>query len=255
MRIGRVSLDVMDRRAAVERLLADIRIGRRSVVVTPNIHHVRLARIDAKFASVLARAEYALADGWPLIAASRVLRQALPERVAGIDLVDDLLRGGGPFRVGLVGGPPGAAAALAERLAPPHEVVYVEELPDWGDGDPARLATLAAGVSAAAPNLLLIGIGAPRQELLADALRESVRGPVICCGAAIEVLGGQTPRAPAVLRSAGLEWAFRMCREPRRLGPRYATAAASFAATILADVWRRAAATVRLRREGDEPSC
>src|SRR5690349_373555 len=89
--IGRVALDVMDRRSAVGHLLADINGGRAAVVVTPNIHHLRLARIDTAFASVLERAEYVLADGWPLILASRLLRPPLPERVAGIDLVDDLL--------------------------------------------------------------------------------------------------------------------------------------------------------------------
>jgi N-acetylglucosaminyldiphosphoundecaprenol N-acetyl-beta-D-mannosaminyltransferase len=251
-RIGRLALDVMDRRSAVRHLLAGIKGGREAVVVTPNIHHLRLAQIDASFAAVLERAEYVLADGWPLILASRLLRPSLPERVAGIDLVHDLLQADqGLLRVGVLGGPPGAAGALAQRLRPLHQVVYVEELPRWRADDEPRLAGIAAAISAAAPNLLLIGIGAPRQELLADALRGAVAGPIVCCGAAIEVLGGQTPRAPALLRSLGLEWAFRMAREPRRLGPRYTVSAASFCSTVLADISARAMRGSRLRRDVD----
>jgi exopolysaccharide biosynthesis WecB/TagA/CpsF family protein len=74
------------------------------------------------------------------------------------------------------------------------------------------------------PNLVLVGIGAPRQELLSDRLRDVVCGPIIGCGQTIDVLGGARARAPRVLQAAGLEWAFRMTMEPRRLGRRYAVA-------------------------------
>ena len=95
---------------------------------------------------------------------------------------------------------------------------------------PEGIRAISDAIGAACPNLTLIGIGAPRQELLADSLRRRVCGPIVCCGAAIEVLAGDTPRAPAVLRKTGLEWAFRLIREPRRLGPRYLAAGTSFGA-------------------------
>ena len=240
LRLGLVTLDVVDQRSAVALLLADAWGGRSCIVVTPNIHHLRLACLDPAFRSVLDRAEYVLADGWPLIVASRLLRPSLPGRIAGIDLVDNILSADGPrLRVALLGGPPGAAMRLAERISKSHDVVYVNELPLGAWDHPEGIREIGDEIGAASPNLTLVGIGAPKQELLADSLRSRACGPILCCGAAIEVLSGDTPRAPAMLRTTGLEWAFRLAREPRRLGPRYFAAGTSFGGTVVVEIWAR----------------
>jgi N-acetylglucosaminyldiphosphoundecaprenol N-acetyl-beta-D-mannosaminyltransferase len=241
VRVGPLRINVVDHDAAVGLLLRDAAAERSCVVVTPNIHHLRLARSDAGFRAALDRAEHVLADGWPLIAASQILRPPLPGRIAGIDLVDEILQTAEPrLRVALLGGPPGAALRLADVISH-HRVVYVNDLP-WGRWDtPDALAAITAGLAEARPTLTLVGIGAPRQELLADRLRGAVCGPIVCCGAAIEILAGHTPRAPAALRAAGLEWAFRLAREPRRLGPRYMAGSMSFTATVVSELAQRCA--------------
>jgi N-acetylglucosaminyldiphosphoundecaprenol N-acetyl-beta-D-mannosaminyltransferase len=246
LRLGPIRLDVVDRKAVVKLLLQDASRGRTCVVVTPNIHHVRLATVDPAYRSVLGRAEYLVADGWPLIVASRLLRPALPERIAGIDLVDDILHAEGPpLRVALLGGPPGAARRLAEVISDSHAVVYVNELPRGSWDNRENIETIVQELAAARPNLTLVGIGAPSQEFLADSLRSGASGPIVCCGAALEVLAGHTPRAPAFLRATGLEWAFRAAREPLRLGPRYLVAGTAFAGTVMGELATRLVKTRR----------
>lgn len=222
-RVGRLRLDPLTTAEAVEWIAEQARCGRSCLVITSNIHHLRLAETDAAFAEVVERAELNVADGWPIVAASKLASDVrVPERVAGVDLVDRILaQPDVPLRVAILGGPPGTAYTLARHVRDPHEVVFVDELPKGRWDTAPQLARLTADLAAARPTLTLVGIGAPRQELLADSLRTAFNGPAIACGAAIEILAGVRPRAPKVVRAARLEWAFRLLLEPRRLLPRY----------------------------------
>jgi N-acetylglucosaminyldiphosphoundecaprenol N-acetyl-beta-D-mannosaminyltransferase len=199
-----------------------------SIVVTSNINHLRLARRDEGFRDVVRRSELNVADGWPLVLASRLLGSAVPARVAGIDLVDAVLHSPHRLRVAILGGPPGAAEALARRAASAHDVCLVDPLRKGAWEADRAVDSLRSSLAAARPNLVLIGLGPPRQELLADKVRPVVCGPIICCGASIEVLAGLTPRAPLLLQRVGLEWAFRLALEPRRLFKRYLLAGGCF---------------------------
>ena len=201
---------------------------RASVVVTSNIHHLRLAERDPVFRDVLDRSDLNVVDGWPIVMGLRLVGTPVLGRVAGIDLVDDILSTSQRLRVAILGGPPGAAEALAARVAPRHDVVLVEPLQRGSWDTPAGRAAVRAALVSARPNLVLIGIGPPRQELLADELRDAVAGPIVCCGAAIEVLAGLRPRAPRWVQRSGLEWLFRLALEPRRLAGRYAAGAFVF---------------------------
>jgi exopolysaccharide biosynthesis WecB/TagA/CpsF family protein len=196
-----------------------------SVIVTSHLNHVRLAERDPEFLRAVAAAELNVADGWPLVVASRLMGPRLPGRVIGIDLVDTVLRGERGFRLAILGGPPGSAQALADRESGRHEIVQVESLPagEWDTSE--QRAEILERTRRAAPNLVLVGLGAPRQEVFAEQLRPVVRGPVVCCGATIPVLGGHVRRAPGVVRSVGMEWAFRTAQSPVRLGPRYVRSA------------------------------
>ena len=228
----------------IDWILTAVREKRSCVVVTSNIHHLRLARNDATFERVVAAAELNVADGWPLVAGTRLFAAVrAPERIAGIGLVDRLLQQElVPLRLAILGGPPGAADALASRIAAVHQVVLVDPLPKgrWDSAD--HLEELRAALHSAKPTLTLVGIGAPRQELLADSLRDVLSGPAIGCGAALEVLGGLRPRAPRILQAIGLEWAFRLILEPRRLLPRYVAAARAFVGAVIDELRARRSA-------------
>jgi N-acetylglucosaminyldiphosphoundecaprenol N-acetyl-beta-D-mannosaminyltransferase len=210
-----------------------------AVVVTPNINHLRLVQTSQEARDAVAQADLQLADGWPIVAASRMLGVPLPERIAGIDLVEHLVSSETEFSLAILGGPSDAAAKLAELAARHNRVALVDDLaPGWDD--PTRRRELVSRLKDASPNLTFVGIGAPRQELLAHELKTVVSGPIICCGAAVEVLAGVRPRAPRLLQRVGLEWAFRLGLEPRRLARRYLLAGFTFV-RLLCVTWARRA--------------
>jgi N-acetylglucosaminyldiphosphoundecaprenol N-acetyl-beta-D-mannosaminyltransferase len=235
-RFGRLELAPLAPAAASEWILDRASRGQTAVVVTSNINHLRLAELDGGFRDVLRRSELNVSDGWPLGLASRMLGRPIPGRVAGIDLVDSVLAAGRPLRVAILGGPPGAADGLARRCGRAHDVCMVDELPKgcWEADD--ALEALRARLRRARPNLTLVGLGPPRQELLAESLRSVVSGPILCCGASIEVLAGMTPRAPEYLQRVGLEWAFRLALEPRRLFRRYVLSGGCFLRVLVREL-------------------
>ena len=224
---GGLRLARMDTADAVDWVTAEAAARKPGVVVTPNINHLHLIHESPEANAAIREADLQLADGWPIVAASRILGDALPERVAGIDLVERLVDGDPDFSIAVLGGPAGSASKLAARAERTNRVALVDELaPGWDR--PEQMTMLIKRVESAAPNLTLLGIGAPRQEFLAHELKPAVRGPIICCGAAIEVLAGVRPRAPQVLQKLGLEWAFRLAIEPRRLFRRYRVSGMTF---------------------------
>ena len=219
---------------AVAWIAARADAGAPAVVVTPNINHLHLRSTSSAARAAFDAADIQFADGWPLIAASRLLGRPLPGRIAGIDLVARLIDARRGLSIAILGGPGDTAHRLAERARVSNSVVLVDDLaPGWDA--PASRTQILARLDAARPNLVLIGIGAPRQEQLAHDIQSVVGGPVLCCGAAIEVLAGFRPRAPAWLQRCGLEWAFRLVIEPRRLFRRYVLAGVTFLRALVVE--------------------
>ena len=176
-RLGNLHLARITRAEAIGWILDQSRKERSCVVVTSNVFHLMLAERDAEFARVTATCELNVADGWPLVVASRLLRTPAPERIAGVDVVEGLLRAPMRLRVAILGGAPGVAELLADRFRHEHDIVFVDPLPmgEWqADEYQERMRST---IAEARPNLVLIGIGAPRQELLSDSLRGLVSGP------------------------------------------------------------------------------
>jgi N-acetylglucosaminyldiphosphoundecaprenol N-acetyl-beta-D-mannosaminyltransferase len=209
------------------------------IVVTAHISHLMFAYRDRAFGDVVKRSELTVADGWPLVFASRLFGPALPGRVIGIDLVQAALDAGIRLRLAILGGPPGAAEALAERHRDRHDIAIIEPLPPHRWDTPEERRSLRARVAAAKPNLVLIGLGVPRQELLAEHLRPHVQGPILCCGSSIPVLSGQIRRAPRMVRRIGMEWAFRILQSPVKHGPRYLRTGTWFVLLTVREAFKR----------------
>jgi len=196
-------------------------------VVTPNVDHAVLFQQRPDLRAAYANASLVLADGAPIVLASRLLKRPLPERVAGSDLVPEILQAASrPLRVFLLGAAPGVAEVAARRIesqSPSVNVVGAYSPPLGFEDNSVENDGILAKIAAAAPDLLIVGFGAPKQELWVHQHRHALHANVaLCAGATIDFLAGNRKRSPVWMRRAGLEWLHRLGSEPRRLTSRYA---------------------------------
>ncbi len=196
-------------------------------LATANVDFVVQARYDVELRHILGEADLVLCDGMPLVWASRLLRDPLPERVAGSDLVPPLLaeaeRQG--WRVYFLGGSQESLARAVENVQ-----AQFPRLPLAGAYSPPFQALLSMDhedilerVRAAQPDILLVAFGCPKQEKWINMNFRRTGVPVsIGVGATIDFLAGSVRRAPRWMRQTGLEWVYRLLQEPGRLMGRYA---------------------------------
>lgn len=241
VRIGRAVIDDVTMAEALE-AIADL-VARRSggFVCTPNVDHVVLLEDDLRLGAAYEHASLVVADGMPILWASRLLGTPLREKVSGSDLLFPLLLRAAEerWRVYLVGGGEGVAARAVERLkieAPRLEIVGIDARSIDLDRDQDGHCELVAGLNAARPDLVLLALGCPKQEVVMDRIAGAVR-PAVCVGigAGLDFVAGTVPRAPRWISSAGLEWLYRLAREPRRLWRRYLVRDPRFAGILVRD--------------------
>ncbi len=246
VRLAGVAFDAVTEEEAVLRVRAALDRGEGGRILTPNVD---ILRQDG--AAHAADATLVVADGMPLVWASRLAGTPLPERVAGASLIWSLARGLAADRrsVFLLGGAPGQPsgadrAVAALRVACPALRV-VGHSPAFGFVADARLfEAVRDRIVDAAPDLVCVGIGYPRQEIVITRLRRYLPDAwFFGCGAAINFVAGDRARAPRWMQRGGLEWLHRLGGEPGRLADRYLRHDAPYAARLLA----RAAARRYLR--------
>jgi N-acetylglucosaminyldiphosphoundecaprenol N-acetyl-beta-D-mannosaminyltransferase len=246
VRLAGLSIDALTMNQAIEQLLAWIKAPAAAChyVVTPNVDHAVLFHRNAKLRAAYNDAALVLADGMPLVWVSRMLRRRLPERVPGSDLVPALLAAASsdrPLSVYLLGAAPGVgqrAAANIARRWPAVKVVGTYSPPLGFQNDPAENAAILDRIATARPDVLIVGLGAPKQELWVHENRDRIAAPVaLCVGATIDFLAGHVARAPRWMQSTGLEWLHRLGTQPRRLAGRYARDAWVFPRLVLRDLF------------------
>lgn len=226
VRFGALDIDLLDLPSAVA-LIADL-VGQPgpALVMTPNMHRYSLVVSSAVVRRAYAAATLVLPDGWPIVS---VLRRrpggAGAEQVCGSDLLPRLLgtAAGQGLTVALIGGSdPHAAAAAARRAHPALRIVHVDGGRYSSPPSPEQVERFLGLARQHAPDLLVLGLGAPKEEALAvDVLPHLARGVVLCLGGSIDFLSGHQRRAPVLVRCARLEWAWRSGMEPSRLWHRY----------------------------------
>ncbi|MEX0819637.1 MAG: WecB/TagA/CpsF family glycosyltransferase, partial [Pirellulaceae bacterium] len=197
-------------------------------VVTPNVDHTVLLHQRQDLREAYRDASLVLADGWPVVAASRLVGKPLPERVPGSDLVPMLLNMSSevkPLRVFLLGAAPGVGERAARNIRaqwPGVDIVGVHSPPLGFEQDEDENDRILYLVAQTEPDVLVVGLGAPKQELWVHANRDRLKAKVtLCVGATIDFLAGEKARAPRWLQRLGLEWLHRMLSDPRRLAKRY----------------------------------
>jgi N-acetylglucosaminyldiphosphoundecaprenol N-acetyl-beta-D-mannosaminyltransferase len=212
--------------------------GKPGFFITANLHYAMISNQDPRLAEVNRRAAFIVADGMPLVWASRWQSRRLPERVTGADLVVGLCEQAARRgqRVFLLGGAPGVAQRAAHKLGErfPELTVAGTAAPRLDELTPAEHAQLLMDIRRARPDLLFVAFGQPKGELWLARNIEALGVPAaVQIGASLDFLAGMVVRAPRWMQCVGLEWAFRLAQEPARLGGRY-TANARFACRMLA---------------------
>ncbi len=198
-------------------------------VVTPNLDHAVQIQSSPSFREAYASASLVVADGWPLVSASRLFRSPLPERVAGSDLVPALLENmndsGQPRTVFLLGAAPGVAETAAKKIEkrwPGVQVCGTYSPPIGFEHDADECQRIIAKINDCNPDLLVVGFGAPKQEVWLHHYHRDITARVaIAGGATIDFLAGRQIRAPRWMQKLKLEWSHRLLTNPRRLTGRY----------------------------------
>jgi N-acetylglucosaminyldiphosphoundecaprenol N-acetyl-beta-D-mannosaminyltransferase len=233
-------LDALSLEGAVGRVDAAISAGHRLTHASVNAAKAVRAQNDPEFAAALRDCDLVTADGQPVVWAARLAGRPLPERVAGIDLMEALLalaerRG---YRVYLLGSEPEVLDAAAAEVVRRHPALRLAGKRD-GFFAPDEESAVVAGIAAARPDMLFVALGTPQKELFQARHREQLGVTfTMGVGGAFDVLAGRVNRAPAWARRAGLEWSFRLAQEPRRLLRRYVVGNASFLGLAAREVAR-----------------
>ena len=234
--VGGVSVDVWTLRQTLDVLCdwVDEPTGPK-MHVSMNAAKIERARKDLTLQRAIRRADLVSADGMGVVWASR---GQIPERVSGIDLCEALLglaarRGWRPYLLG------GRAPILDRTVEVIRERWPSLTLAGHHHGylGPREEATLIGSIAATCPDLLLVGLGTPRQERFLLTYVDRIGAPLsMGVGGTWDVLSGAVQRAPVAVRERGMEWAWRMAQEPRRVVSARTRDTALFA---LRSTWRR----------------
>ena len=175
------------------------------------------------------------ADGASVVKASRILGKPLPERVAGIDLMQELVKLSEEkgYSIYLLGAKQEVVEKTAQVLQERHPQVKISgfrngyfKKEDWPE-----VATVLKELD---PDIVFVGITSPLKEYLIDYLQgEGLRSVFMGVGGSFDVISGNIPRAPLWMQKAGLEWLFRVMQEPRRLFKRYFVGNTKFIASVM----------------------
>ena len=192
-------------------------VGEKSYVVTPNPEIVQMARRDEAFRGAVNSAGLVLADGIGIIIAGRILKTPLPEKVPGIDFATELFRKMAETKgsVYLLGAKPGVAEKARDKLTMAYPGLRIVGVSDGYFSDDAPIIEK---INAASPDLLLVCLGAPKQELWMAANLDKLNVKLCAgLGGSLDVFSGEVKRAPVFFRKLQLEWFYRLLSDPRRI--------------------------------------
>jgi len=214
------------RTQAVDAVTALIEAGQTSFFITANVNYVMLSSQMPELREINRNAAFIVADGAPIVWASKRGPNPLPERVAGSDLIYDLCERAAAVghRIFLVGGAEGVADEAAKRLVERYPGLQIvgTACPPYRDLSPEEVDQLATQIREVAPHLLIGAFSQPKGDMWMDRHRHRFGVPVcVQLGATLDFVAGRVQRAPRWIQKVGMEWAYRISTDPKRLAPRY----------------------------------
>jgi N-acetylglucosaminyldiphosphoundecaprenol N-acetyl-beta-D-mannosaminyltransferase len=242
-------IDRVDMDQTIERCERFIRMRTPAQHMAVNAAKIVSSRQDEELHRLINGCDIVTADGQAVVWASRLLGDPLPTRVAGIDLMNELLalaeRKG--YRVFILGAKQDVLDRALARLRERHPRLQVAGHRD-GYYSAAEEGAVVEQIRASRADLLFVAMPSPRKEYFLGRWGEALEVPFsMGVGGAIDVLAGVTRRAPRRLQSLGLEWAYRLAQEPRRLFRRYVVTNSLFIVMTLRSAGRRRRVSASLR--------
>lgn len=222
-----VEIDALSMEEAIIVFEQFIARRRPALVYNVNVDVCMKINRDPSLQPIYRAADLVLADGTPMTFAARFLQTPLPGRVSGSDFVPAFcriatLRG---YRVFFLGAAPGVAeraSRLLQARNPGLNVAGTYAPPPGFEGNAKENARTINIVRKAAPDVMFVALGAPKQEKWLFRFRDQLRVPVsMGVGSAFDFLSERLRRAPMWMQKSGLEWTFRLAQEPQRLWRRY----------------------------------
>ena len=211
---------ILTMQEAVNKVAEMIQEPKPHLVVTANSEMVMIANRDPLLNEIIERADLVVPDSIGVIWASRILKQPLPERVPGIELMQALLAESvvRSWRIFLLGAEPGIAEQAAKVIAAEYKGINIVGT-HHGFFTAAELSGVLDQIKKSRPDILFIALGVPKQEKFAAAHLANLGVPVaLGVGGSFQVLAGAVRRAPYWMRRVGLEWLYRIIRQPARIG-------------------------------------
>jgi N-acetylglucosaminyldiphosphoundecaprenol N-acetyl-beta-D-mannosaminyltransferase len=236
-------VDIVTHAQTVALAVAAMEGGRRCQHVALNVAKLVKARNDTELARDIRESDIVGIDGMGIVVALRMLGHDVPHRVAGADLFETLIaecaqRGLRPFLLGATPQVLDAAVGALMRRFPRLQLAGCHH----GYFGPEEEEAICALIEASGAHCLFIAMPTPRKERFMNRHRDRLAVPFIMgIGGTLDVVGGLVRRAPRCIQRAGLEWAFRLAQEPRRLAWRYLSSNAVFAALMAREMVQRSA--------------
>jgi N-acetylglucosaminyldiphosphoundecaprenol N-acetyl-beta-D-mannosaminyltransferase len=236
--IDDVTFDALRESEVVDHVMEALDSGQGGNVITPNVDILRQLR-QPQLRELAEQAELVVPDGMPIVWASRLQGDELPERVTGSSLIWSLSEAAARTErtLYLLGGAEGIAERAKDRLTEEYADLQVAgwHCPPFGfEKNSAQLEEAVGAVVEAKPDIVFVALGFPKQEHLMQLLREHLPNTwFVGCGGTLTMVAGEVSRAPLWIQRSGLEWIHRMAMEPRRMAKRYLVHDLPYAAGML----------------------
>ncbi len=222
-----ITIDNLTLDDVLERIDKTINEGRKGYVVTPNVDHVVQLSKDKNFRTIYDQAELVLNDSVILKRSAQLLGHQMCDKLSGSDLLPLICAYAEQkrYRVYFLGGMPGVAEKAKEKLVESYADLKITGTysPPFGfEQQSHEIKQIIKEINKTKPEILFVGLGAPKQEIFAyNYINQLDVNVIFCTGAAFDFQAGHVKRAPKIMQKLGMEWFYRFLKEPKRLFKRY----------------------------------
>ena len=225
--IFNIMIDNITMNECIEKIDKLINDGKYHYVVTPNVDHIVKLQNDSYFLNVYKEADMVLTDGMPLIWYSKLIGNPIIEKISGSDLFPKVceLSASKGYRIFLLGAAEGIAEIAKRNLQSKYNGLKIVGTysPEYGfENDFNKINEIINMINHYKPDILAVGLGAPKQEKFIYRYKDKLKVPIsLAIGATIDFEAGNIKRAPKWMRNIGMEWFYRLIKEPKRMYKRY----------------------------------